>query len=168
MLECLLYPCAVASLRKGVLSGALCMLAHPSLSWFSFQEEWMNCSGNALDHGRDAQPVFLPRHKHLHLKIVGKSQKASCQLCYAPGAMLNSYCVPSYLVLLTILTWVLLWLFYRWGNWSPARLGTWPVSFKWGVGDSNSGPSDPKPVLDILSHPKEKLLKRLYHCNSQC
>ena len=49
--------------------------------------------GAQVAHGRDAHPISLPKHKHLHLKIADKNKKTSCQLCYAPSVTLIHHCV---------------------------------------------------------------------------
>lgn len=87
-----------------------------------------------------------------------------CTRCYAEFLLCPILLSP----LNNPMTWVLIMPVLQMGTLKPSKVGHMTIVIQMRSGDSNSGPSDPKPVLDILSHPKEKLLKRLHHSNSQC
>lgn len=92
MLECLLPSRAVASLRKGVLSGALRLLTLYVIGLVLFPGRRNGLLWERLGSWQGCPPKLPAQHKHLY--SVGKSQKASCQVCYAPGAMLNPEQAP--------------------------------------------------------------------------
>lgn len=83
-----------------------------------------------------------------------------CTRCYAEFLLCPILLSP----LNNPMTWVLIMPVLQMGTLKPSKVGHMTIVIQM----RSSCPSDPKPVLDILSRPKEKLLKRLHHSNSQC
>lgn len=143
--------------------------AGPILHWFGPPPMKNNCSGNALGHGRNV--TQFQGTDHLHSELLSESQQASSQSHHMPGNVLNPSQAPSYLILSTILWHG--WYHPRFTEGKTKALGGWVryqfhSNDEWGFCHSTTGLSDPKPALNILSHPKEKFPKRLHLWNSQC
>lgn len=91
MPEFLLRPCTLASLRKGVSTGALLMLA-PPLTGLVLSPERTDCSENALARGRDIHPIPLLRHKAPSLRTQGRKSESCalgflCTRCQAEASL---------------------------------------------------------------------------------